>query len=118
LMILSLISALENMPKDAIPAARVLGANWFQVFWKVILPLTREGLVVGGTLVFTGSLTAYITPAVLGGSKVLMLETLLYQQVSVANNFVSASVIAFMLIVMSFAANILLKRLATARNKR
>ncbi|MBP1859326.1 ABC transporter permease [Rhizobium herbae] len=118
LMVISLISALENLPKDVVPAARVLGANWFQVFWKVILPLTREGLVVGGTLVFTGSMTAYITPAILGGSKVLMLETLLYQQVTVANNFVSASVIAFILIVMSFAANILLKRVATARNKR
>jgi putative spermidine/putrescine transport system permease protein len=118
LMILSLISALENMPKDAILAARVLGANWFQVFWKVILPLTREGLVVGGTLVFTGSLTAYITPAILGGSKVLMLETLLFQRVTVANDFVSASVIAFILIAMCFAANLLLKRLATARNKR
>jgi hypothetical protein len=54
LMILPLISALENMPKDAVPAARVLGANWLQVFWKVMLPLTREGLVVGGTLVFVG----------------------------------------------------------------
>lgn len=118
LMVISLISALENLPKDVVPAARVLGANWFQVFWKVILPLTREGLVVGGTLVFTGSMTAYITPAILGGSKVLMLETLLYQQVTVANNFVSASVIAFILIVMSFAANILLKRIATARNTR
>lgn len=118
LMILSLISALENMPKDAIPAARVLGANWFQVFFKVILPLTKEGLVIGGTLVFTGALTAYITPAILGGSKVLMLETLLYQRVTVANDFVAASVIAFILIVMSFAANLLLKRLATARNKR
>jgi len=118
LMIISLISALENMPKDAVPAARVLGANWFQVFWKVVMPLTREGLVIGGTLVFTGSLTAYITPAILGGSKVLMLETLMYQQVTVANNFVSASVIAFILIVMSFAANLLLKRLATARHKR
>ncbi|MCI9864371.1 ABC transporter permease [Rhizobium skierniewicense] len=117
LMIISLISALENMPKDVIAASRVLGANWLQVFWKVILPLTKEGLVVGGTLVFTGSLTAYITPAILGGSKVLMLETLLYQQVTVSNNFVAASVIAFILIVMSFAANILLKRIATARNK-
>ncbi|MBP1849134.1 ABC transporter permease [Rhizobium halophytocola] len=116
LMVISLISALENLPKDAVPAARVLGANWFQVFTKVILPLTREGLVVGGTLVFTGSMTAYITPAILGGSKVLMLETLLYQQVTVTNNFVSASVIAFILIVMSFAANILLRRLATARS--
>ncbi|WP_299815733.1 ABC transporter permease [uncultured Roseibium sp.] len=118
LMILSLISALENMPRDAVPAARVLGANWLQVFLKVILPLTREGLVIGGTLVFTGSLTAYITPAILGGSKVLMLETLLYQRVTVANDFASASIIAMILIVMSFSANMLLKRLATARNRR
>ncbi len=117
LMIISLISALENLPKDAIPAARVLGANWFQVFRKVVLPLTREGVVIGGTLVFTGSMTAYITPAILGGSKVLMLETLMYQRVTVAGDFVSASVIAFILIVMSFAANSLLKSLATARNR-
>jgi putative spermidine/putrescine transport system permease protein len=115
LMILSLISALENMPKDVVPAARVLGANWLQVFWKVVLPLTREGLVIGGTLVFTGSLTAYITPAILGGSKVLMLETLLYQRVSMANDVVSASVIALILVAMSFAANLLLKRIATRR---
>lgn len=118
LMILSLISALENMPRDAIPAARVLGASWLQVFTRVVLPLTREGLVIGGTLVFTGSLTAYITPAILGGSKVLMLETLLYQRVTVASDFVSAGVIALILIVMSFAANLLLKRLATARSAR
>ncbi|MBV1867492.1 MAG: ABC transporter permease [Marinosulfonomonas sp.] len=118
LMIISLVSAMENMPKDAVPAARILGANWFQVFWRVILALTREGLVIGGTLVFTGSMTAYITPAILGGSKVLMLETLLYQRVTVANDFVSASVIAMILIVMSFSANLLLKRIATARKSR
>lgn len=115
LMIISLVSAMENLPKDAIPAARVLGANWLQVFTKVILPLTKEGLVMGGTLVFTGSLTAYLTPAILGGSKVLMLETLLYQRVNVASDFVSAGIIATILIVMSFAANLLLKRIATAR---
>ncbi|WFE74788.1 ABC transporter permease [Roseinatronobacter sp. S2] len=117
LMIISLVSAMENIPRDVIPAARVLGANWFAVFFKVILPLTKEGLVIGGTLVFTGALTAYITPAILGGSKVLMLETLLYQRVNVANDFVSASVIAMILIVMSFAANLLLKRIATVRGR-
>ncbi len=113
LMVLSLVSALENMPKDVIPAARVLGANWLQIFVKVVLPLTREGLVTGGTLVFAGSVTAYITPAILGGSKVLNLVTLLYQRVTIANDLVSASVIAFILIVMSISANILLKRIAT-----
>lgn len=116
LMIISLVSALENLPRDVISAARVLGANWMQVFFKVILPLTKDGLVIGGTLVFTGCLTAYITPAILGGSKVLMLETLLYQRVNVANDFVSAGVIATILITMSFGANLLLKRIAAARS--
>ncbi len=115
LMIIALVSAMENMPRDAISAARVLGASWPQVFLRVIVPLTREGLVIGGTLVFTGSLTAYITPAILGGAKVLMLETLLYQRVTVANDFLSASVIAMILIVMSFSAYMLLKRVASSR---
>jgi putative spermidine/putrescine transport system permease protein len=116
LMVHSLVSALENMPNDVIPAARVLGANWLQIFVKVVLPLTREGLVTGGTLVFAGSVTAYITPAILGGSKVLTLVTLLYQRVTIANDLVSASVIAFILIVMSFSANLLLNRIATGRS--
>ena len=117
LMVLPLISSLENLPRDVIPAARVLGASWPMVFFKVVLPLTREGLVVGGTLVFVGSLTAYVTPAILGGSKVLMLETLLFQRINIANDFASATVIAVILIVMSIATNMLLKRLASTRKR-
>jgi len=115
LMIISLVSAMENMPSNVVPAARVLGAGWLQVFWRVIIPLTKEGLVMGGTLVFAGSLTAYITPAILGGAKVLMLETLLYQRVNVSNDYVSASVIAMILIAMSFGTNQLLKRVSSRR---
>lgn len=118
LMVLPLISSLENMPRDVVPAARVLGAGWITVFVKIILPLTREGLVVGGTLVFVGALTAYVTPAILGGSKVLMLETLLYQRVSVANDYASAAVIAVILIVMSVVTSMGLKRLASVRGAR
>jgi putative spermidine/putrescine transport system permease protein len=117
-MILSLVSALENLPRDVASAATVLGASRWQTFRRVILPLTREGLVVGGTIVFTGSVTAYITPAVLGGSRVLMLETLMVQRVSVMNDFVAASVIAVILVATSFIANDLLRRLATTRQER
>lgn len=117
LMVLSLVSALENLPADVVPAARVLGAGWASVFFKVLLPLSREGLVIGGTLVFTGSVTAYITPAVLGGSKVLMLETLLFQRVSVAGDFAAASVIALILITMSVATHALLRRMSAARGR-
>lgn len=118
LMVLSLVSALENLPADVIPAARVLGAGWPAVFMRVVLPLTREGLIVGGTLVFTGAVTAYITPAVLGGSKVLMLETLLYQRINVANDVLSASVIAVILVVMAYFANVALRRLGAPRASR
>lgn len=108
LMVLPLVSALENLPPDVVPAARLLGAGWTAVFWRVVLPLTREGLGVGGVLVFTGAITAYITPAMLGGAKVLMLETLLYQRVSVANDMASAGVIAVLLILMSLATKAVL----------
>lgn len=117
LMVLPLLSALENLPRDVIPAAQLLGASRLMVLFKVILPLTREGLVVGGTLVFTGSVTAYITPAILGGSKVMMLETLLYQRINVANDLTGAAVIAVILVITTLAANKLLRQLATPRQR-
>ncbi len=118
LMLVSLVSALENMPADVEHAARSLGATPLQAFFRVTLPLTQEGLVLGGTLVFTGCVTAYITPALLGGAKVLMLETLLYQKVNSGGDLPAASVIAVLLLVTTVALNQLLRRLSAARNTR
>ena len=83
-----------------------------KVLGSVVLPLTQEGLIIGGTLVFTGCVTAYITPAMLGGPKVLMLETLLYQKVNVAGDLPAASVIAVLLLVTTIAVNQGLRRVA------
>ena len=116
LMLMSLAGALENLPRDVEPAAATLGANPWQVFCKVTLPLTQEGLVVGGTLVFTGCVTAYVTPALLGGTKVLMLETLLYQKVSVESDFGAANVIAVILVCMTLLVNAGLKRISSSRS--
>ena len=72
-------------------------------------------MIVGGTLVFTGCVTAYITPALLGGPKVLLLETLLYQKVNVAMADIpaAASVIAVLLLADDDGAvNQVLKRVA------
>jgi putative spermidine/putrescine transport system permease protein len=105
LMLVSLVSALENLPADVLAAAQTLGANRWQSYFRVTLPLTQEGLIVGGTLVFTGCVTAYITPALLGGPKVLMLETLLYQKVNVAADLPAASVIAVLLLITTVLVN-------------
>jgi putative spermidine/putrescine transport system permease protein len=118
LMLVSLVSALENLPPDVLAAAQTLGADRWQTFFRVTLPLTQEGLIIGGTLVFTGCVTAYITPALLGGPKVLMLETLLYQKVNVASDLTSASVIAVLLLATTVAVNQLLRRIGRARRNR
>ncbi len=115
LMLLALVSALENLPADLMPAARTLGASEWQVFRRVTLPMTRDGLLIGGTLVFTGCVTAYVTPAMLGGSGVLLLSTLLYQRVSVSNDLASAGVIAVIMIVVTVAAMGGLRRVTAAR---
>jgi putative spermidine/putrescine transport system permease protein len=110
LMLLSLVSALENLPADVLAAAATLGANRWMTFTRVVLPLTQEGLIVGGTLVFTGCVTAYITPALLGGPQVLMLETLLYQKVNIMSDPAAASVIAVLLLLTTVLVNQLLRR--------
>src|SRR5450830_1603798 len=116
LMLMSLVSSMENLSRDIALAASTLGANAWQVFTRVTLPLTQEGLIVGGTLVFTGCVTAYVTPALLGGPKVLMLETLLYQKVSVESDFGTANVIAVILVLMTLAVNAGLKRISSSRS--
>ncbi|MGA1317603.1 MAG: ABC transporter permease [Rubrivivax sp.] len=112
LMLVSLVAALENLPADVLAAAHTLGASRWQTFTRVVLPLTQEGLIIGGTLVFTGCVTAYITPAMLGGPKVLMLETLLYQKVNVGGDLPAASVIAVLLLATTMAVNQGLRRVA------
>lgn len=115
LMLLSLVSAMENLPRDVVPAARSLGANEPQVFARVILPLTREGLVVGGTLVFTGCITAYVTPAVLGGPTTNMLATLLYQKAAVVVDYGAANTIAVVMLLTTLAVNSILRAQRRAR---
>ena len=109
LMLLSLTSALENLPRDVQAAARSLGANSWQVFWRVILPLTRDGLAIGGTLVFTGCITAYVTPALLGGPRVTMLATLLYQKASVTVDEGATTVISVVMLLTTLAVNAALR---------
>jgi len=110
LMLLSLVSALENVPPEVPEAAQSLGANSLQTFFRITLPLSADGLVIGGTLVFTGSITAYVTPAVLGGTRVLMLSTLLYQKAMTLMDWGGATVVAIIMLATTLVINWLLRR--------
>lgn len=94
LLVLSLTSAMENLHPSVLEAAESLGAGPLTTFFRVLLPLTLPGLAVGAALVFTGATTAYVTPQMLGGSRVMMLSTLLYQKAMVSFDWPTATTIA------------------------
>jgi ABC-type spermidine/putrescine transport system permease subunit I len=80
-MILPIYSAVTRIDADLPKAARGLGASALRIVTTIYLPLTLRGVVSGVTLVFVVSLGFYITPALLGGGKVLMFAMVIEQQV-------------------------------------
>jgi ABC-type spermidine/putrescine transport system permease subunit I len=91
-MILPIYSAVVRIDPDLPKAARGLGASGLRIVTTIYLPLTLRGIVAGVTLVFVVSLGFYITPALLGGGKVLMFAMVIEQQVRefLAWNFAGA----------------------------
>ena len=117
-MIMTLVGVLENIDDDLLEAAAILGLSPLKGFFKIILPLSLPGMIVGSILVFTGTLTAYTTPQLLGGNKKMMLATLLYQRATTLGDWTSASVIALVMIVITFAVMKALNLLAKSMDKR
>lgn len=117
-MIMTLVGVLENIDDDLLEAAATLGLSPLKGFFKIILPLSLSGMIVGSILVFTGTLTAYTTPQLLGGNKKMMLATLLYQRATTLGDWTSASVIALVMIVITFAVMKALNVLAKSMDKR
>ena len=117
-MIMTLVGVLENIDDDLLEAAATLGLSPLKGFFKIILALSLPGMIVGSILVFTGTLTAYTTPQLLGGNKKMMLATLLYQRATTLGDWTSASVIALVMIVITFAVMKALNLLAKSMDKR
>ena len=99
LMIITLVGVMENIDNDMMEAAESLGASRLLSFFKVILPMSIPGIITGAVLVFTGAMTAYTTPQLLGGPKKKLLSTLIYQRAMTLNDWTGASVVALVMIV-------------------
>ena len=116
LMILTLVGVLEGIPEDLTDAAASLGATPWGAFRQVVLPMAVPGLIVGAVLVFTLSFTSYATPQLLGGDRQMMMGTLLYQRAMVTFDWVSASTVAAVMVVVTLATVLAMSRLARRAN--
>jgi putative spermidine/putrescine transport system permease protein len=97
-MILSIATVLQNIKPNIEAAAQSLGANSWKTFRKVVFPLSLPGVITGAILVFTVSMTAFVTPKLLGGPRIKLMSTMVYQEVQVTFNWSMASAISFILL--------------------
>lgn len=94
-MVLPLYAAIERLDWDLVEAARDLYANGWTAFRKVTLPLSMPGVVAGSILVFIPSLGAYVTPAILGGARTVLLGDYIVSQFLAARNWPFGSALSF-----------------------
>ena len=74
-LVLPLYGSMRKIQRDLMHAAANLGASPAQAFWKVYFPMSLSGMVAGSLIVFVLCLGFYVTPAVLGGGRVVMVAT-------------------------------------------
>ena len=116
-MILPLYSAIEKLDHRLLEAARDLGANTFQRFFRVILPLTMPGIIAGCLLVLLPAMGMFYVADLLGGAKVLLVGNVIKSEFLISRNWpfgsavsIGLTVLMALLIFVYYRANKLLNK--------
>jgi len=98
-MVLTVSSILQNLNRSLLEAARDLGAGPLVAFLKVTFPLSLPGVVAGSLMVFTLTVSAYVTPSVMSGGRFNVMSMLIFQQYMVLFDFNFGAALALLLMV-------------------
>ena len=79
LMIFPIYNAIESLDRNQIEAARDMGAPWWRIHWRVVIPYAKPGITSGCTMVFMLSAGALAAPQILGGPSSLWFTQIIYQ---------------------------------------
>jgi len=117
-MILPIYAALERLDFSLTEAASDLYAAPSKVFWRVIWPLSLPGVVAGSMLVFIPSLGAFVTPAILGGGKSLMIGNIISNQFLAAHDWPFGSALSFVMMAVMLAATLIYFQSTSEKDRR
>jgi spermidine/putrescine transport system permease protein len=107
-MALPLYVSISRIDHNIIEAAWDLGANRWQTFRHVMVPLSMPGIVSGCTMVFIPALTTFVISALLGGNKILLIGNIIEQEFTAAYDWQLGSALSMVLMVF-IILNILLE---------
>src|SRR5882724_11332951 len=96
-MVLMLVAAIRNVPRDVEAAAATLGSSRAHVFAAVTLPLSAPGILAGSILVFVLTISALVTPRLLGGPTYKVMATVIYDEFLQTLDWPSGAALAFVL---------------------
>lgn len=98
-MVLPIYNSLVKIDPNVVNAARDLGANGIQTFFKITFPLTIPGVISGITMVFVPALTTFVISKLLGGSKILLIGNVIEEEFTQAGNWHLGSGLSIVLMI-------------------
>ena len=99
-LILPLYANLEKMDWQLLEAAEDLGCRPWQAFYKITLPLSRNGMLAGSMLVFIPAVGEFVIPALLGGPNALMIGRVLWDEFFSNRAWPVASAVAILMLIL------------------
>jgi ABC-type spermidine/putrescine transport system permease subunit I len=103
--VLVMMGSIKTINPEVEDAAKILGANGVETFFKVTLPLSLPGIIAASLLSFTGSASAYVTPLVLSQGKVLMMANYIYNRFLDVVNYPFAAAMSVVLLILSLSVS-------------
>ncbi|MEH7342471.1 ABC transporter permease [Bacillus sp. JJ1532] len=97
-MVLAIATSLYNIDPSLEKAGAILGASPMSSFLKITLPLSLPGIVSGCVLVFSLSMSAYVTPSLMGGANVPMMPVVIYDQINTLLKWTFGSALSYVLL--------------------
>jgi spermidine/putrescine transport system permease protein len=110
LMVFPIYNAVEALDRNQIEAARDMGASWWQVHRRIVLPVAKPGIASGATMVFMLTAGALAAPQILGGPSNLWFTQLVYQWFNDAGNWPRGSAYAAILLLTCLGFVLLMMR--------